>query len=169
MFAGCAAVAACGSPDPAPSTATDVRAAESSVSAAVAGDSADAVDACALLSKEEVGTLIGTTVEGVPNGIGARTGCVWENPDSYESVTVDIGAPGTASDNTLPPLGEPGLPDMGSTPGPDGTRILVGAVEFAAGNRSNSVQVATPVTMTSDQSIAAAMDLIAKIKPQIPD
>ena len=44
-------VAGCGSSAPAPSTATDVRAAESSVSAELGGDSADAVDACALLSK----------------------------------------------------------------------------------------------------------------------
>jgi hypothetical protein len=31
------------------------------------------------------------------------------------------------------------------------------------------VQVATPVTMSSDQSVAAALDLIGKIKPQIPE
>lgn len=162
-------VAGCGSSAPAPSTDDDVRAVESSVSADVGGDSADAVDACALLSAEEVGALIGVTVDGAPNGVAAHTGCVWENPDTYESVTVDIGAPDTASDNTLPPLGEPGFPEVGSTPGPDGTRILAGAVEFAAGNRYNSVQVATPVSMTPDESIAAAVTLIQKIKPQIPE
>lgn len=161
-------IAGCGSSTPAPSASTDVRAAESSVSADAAGDSADAVDACALLSKEEVGALLGVTVDGVPNGIEAHTGCVWENADTYESVSVDIGSPGTASDNTLPPLGEPGFAEIESTPGPDGTRILMGAVEFAAGNRYNSVHVVTNA-MSSDESIAAAMDLIGKIKPQIPE
>lgn len=45
---------------------------------------------------------------------------------------------------------------------------MAGAVEFAAGNRYNSVQVATPVTMSPGQSIAAANDLVAKISPLIP-
>jgi len=156
--------------DGAVGTSTDAAATETSAATDTASDAAaDAVDACALLSKEEVGALIGAVVDGVPNGVDARTGCVWENPDTYESVTVDIGSPGTASDNTLPPLGEPGFPEIESTPGPNGTRVVAGAVEFAAANRYNSVQVATPTTMSSDQSIAAAMDLIAKITPQIPE
>ena len=127
-----------------------------------------AVDACGLVSDEEVGALIGVTVDGVPSGAGGRSACTWENPDTYESVTVDIGAPGTASDDTLPPLGEPGFAEVESTPGPNGTRLVAGAVEFAAGNRYNSVQVATPATISPDQSIAAANDLVAKITPLIP-
>jgi hypothetical protein len=76
--------------------------------------------------------------------------------------------PDTAPDDTLPPLSEPGFPEVESTTGPDGTRILAGAVEFAAANRHNSVHFAMPVTMTPDESIAAAVDLIQKIKPQLP-
>ena len=166
IAAVCLGIAGCGSSDSASPAVPG--AAESTASAEPAGVAA-AVDACALVSKEEVATLIGVTVDGVPNGAGGRSACVWENPDTYESVTVDIGAPDTALDNTLPPLGEPGFPEIESTPGPDGTRILAGAVEFAAGNRYNSVQVATPVTMSPDQSIAAAVELIDKIKPQIPE
>jgi hypothetical protein len=164
IAAVCLGIAGCGSSDSASPAVPG--AAESTASAEPAGVAA-AVDACALVSKEEVATLIGVTVDGVPNGVGGRTGCVWENPDTYESVTVDIGAPDTALDDTLPPLSEPGFPEVASTPGPDGTRILAGAVEFAAANRYNSVQVATPVTMTPDESIAAAVDLIQKIKPQL--
>jgi len=149
--------------------AAAMSAAESSAAAGSAGAAADAVDACALVSTDEVAELIGVAVDGVPSGQGARTACVWENPDTYESVTVDIGAPDTAIDNTLPPLGEPGFPEIESTPGPEGTRVLAGAVEFAAGNRYNSVQVATPVSMSPDESIAAAVELIQTIKPQLTD
>jgi hypothetical protein len=166
IAAVCLGMAGCGSSDSASPAVPSAR--ESTASAEPAAGEASAVDACALVSKEEVATLIGVTVDGVPNGVGGRSACVWENPDTYESVTVDIGAPDTALDNTLPPLSEPGFPEVESTPGPDGTRILVGAVEFAAANRYNSVQVATPVTMTPDESIAAAVDLIQKIKPQLP-
>ncbi|HEY6577241.1 MAG TPA: hypothetical protein VI029_20445 [Mycobacterium sp.] len=42
-------------------------------------------------------------------------------------------------------MSEPCFPEVQSTPGPDGTRILAGAVEFAA-----------------------AVDLIGKIKPELP-
>ena len=174
IAAVCLSLAGCSSGSPSTATpegdgAAAMSATESSAAADSAGDAADAVDACALLSAEDVAPLIGVTVDGVPNAQGARTGCVWENPDSYESVTVDIGAPGTAVNDTLPPLGEEGFPALESTPGPDGTRTFAGAVEFAAGTRYNSVQVATPVTMSPDESIAAAVDLIAKIKPQIPE
>ena len=169
LAAVCLGIAGCGSSESTPAAGTaDYSSASAAAEAQQAGDTADAVDACSLVSKEEVATLIGVTVDGVPNGGGGRSACVWENPDTYESVTVDIGAPDTALDNTLPALSEPGMPDVESTPGPDGTRILAGAVEFAAGNRYNSVQVATPVTMSPDESIAAAVALIDKIKPKIP-
>jgi hypothetical protein len=160
IAAVCLALAACSSKPP--STATpegDGSAAASATESAAL----DAVDACALLSKEDVAPLIGVTVDGVPSGQGGRTGCFWENPDTYESVTVDIGAPDTAIDNTLPAVEVP------TTPSPDGTRTLAGAVEFAAGNRYNSVQVATPVSMSPDESTAAAVELIRQIKPKIPE
>ncbi|WP_319455678.1 MULTISPECIES: hypothetical protein [unclassified Mycobacterium] len=155
------ALAACSSNPP--STATPEGDGAAAASATESSAAPDAVDACALLSKEDVAPLIGVTVDGVPSGQGGRTACFWENPDTYESVTVDIGAPDTATDDTLPAVEVP------TTPGPDGTRILAGAVEFAAGNRYNSVQVATPVSMSADESTAAAVDLINQIKPKIPE
>jgi hypothetical protein len=158
--------AGCGSSESAAPTSGTASPAPASADGGQAEDAA--VDACGLVSNEEVGALIGVTVDGVPSGAGGRSACTWENPDTYESVTVDIGAPGTASDDTLPPLGEPGFAEMESTPGPNGTRLVAGAVEFAAGNRYNSVQVATPTTMSPDESIAAANELVAKITPLIP-
>lgn len=158
----CLALAGCADEKPSAGGAAEMSSIESSAQAESAGDSADAVDACALLSAaDDVAPLIGATVEGVPSGQGARTGCLWENPETYESVSVDIGAPDTAIDDTLPEVEVP------TTPGPDGTRLLAGAVEFAADGRYNSVQVAAPVNMTSDESTAAAVALIAKIKPQL--
>lgn len=158
----CSALAGCTEEAPAGDGASAMSSIESSARADSAGDAADAIDACALLSAaDDIAPLIGATVEGVPSAQGATTGCLWENPESYESVSVDIGAPDTAMDDMLPEIEVPTIP------GPDGTRILAGAVEFAADNRYNSVQVASPVNMTSDESTAAAMTLIAKIKPQL--
>ena len=93
-------------------------------------------------------------------------GCTWENRDTYESVTVEIGNPGTAVNGTLPPP-EPGFPDVG-TPGPDGMRFLAsGMVEFPAGGRSNTVQVAVLALMGQDAD-NAAVDLARKIGSQLP-
>ena len=163
----CLVVAGCSQKEPSSATpegdgAAAMSSIESEARADSAGDAADAVDACALLSStDDVAPLIGVTVDGVPSGQGATTGCLWENPETYVSVSVSIGAPDTAIDNTLPELQVP------TVPGPDGTRNLAGAIEFAADNRYNSVQVASPIEMTSEESTAAAMDLIAKIKPQL--
>jgi hypothetical protein len=42
-----------------------------------------------------------------------------------------------------------------------------GAVEFAAGNRDNTVQVAV-LRMSADQANSAAVELARKITPQVP-
>jgi hypothetical protein len=79
---------------------------------------------------------------------------------------VEIGNPSTAVNGTLPPP-EPGFPEVG-TPGPDGMRFLGnGLVEFAAGGRSNTVQVAV-LSMAGDEANAAAVELARKIGPQLP-
>ena len=92
--------------------------------------------------------------------------CTWENRDTYESVTVEIGNPGTAVNGTLPPP-EPGFPEVG-TPGPDGMRFLAsGMVEFPAGGRSNTVQVAV-LSLLGEAADNAAVDLARKIGPQLP-
>jgi hypothetical protein len=89
-----------------------------------------------------------------------------QNPSSYESISVEIGNPHTAANNTLPSP-EPGFPEVG-TPGPDGMRFLGnGLVEFAARGRSNTVQVAV-LSMAGDEADAAAVDLARKIGAQLP-
>lgn len=132
----------------------------------VAADSA-AIDACALLSAQDISALLGAAIEGRSTSTDpTMPGCIWENPDNYESIAVEVGNPGSAAHNTLAPP-EPGFPDVG-TPGPDGMRFLVrGQVEFPAGGRSNMVQVAV-MAMSDEEADAAAVDLARKIGPLIP-
>jgi hypothetical protein len=165
MFAAaCLAVGGCG----AESGSNTVAASDSPGTSASfeSSESAAAIDACALLAAEDISALLGETVEGRSTTSDPRLpGCIWENPSSYESVSVEIGNSETAVNNTLPPP-EPGFPDVG-TPGPDGMRFLGnGLVEFAAGGRSNTVQVAV-LGMAGDEANTAAIELARKIGPQL--
>lgn len=125
------------------------------------------VDACTLVSADDIAKLLGKPVEGRSIGGSAHApACTWENRDTYESVTVEIGEPGTAVNGTLPPP-EPGFPEVG-TPGPDGMRFLAtGMVEFPAGGRSNTVQVAV-LALMGQEADNAAVDLARKIGPRLP-
>lgn len=163
--AACLAIGGCGS-----GSGSDIATASSLPGASAASDSpasAAAIDACALLAAEDISALLGGAVEGRSTTTDPELpGCIWEDPSSYESVSVEIGNPDTAVNNTLPPS-EPGFPEVG-TPGPDGMRFLgSGMVEFAAGGRSNTVQVAV-LSMAGDEANAAAVELARKIGPQIP-
>ena len=128
------------------------------------------IDACALIPTDGIATLLAAEVEGTPTGTDPdMPGCIWENPLTYESVSVEIGSPGTATDGILPPIEEgPDPTRPGPTrPGPDGMRFLgSGSVEFAAGNRSNTVQVAV-LTMMGPEADDAALDLARQISAQL--
>lgn len=156
VLAACVAVAGCSSQ----SSVGDATPTASETNTA-------AIDACALLSAQDVSALLGSAIAGRSTSTDpTMPGCLWENPDNYESIAIEIGNPGSAVNNTLPPS-EPGSPDVG-TPGPDGMRFLVsGQVEFAAGGRNNMVQVAV-LSMSGNEANAAAVDLARKIGPQIP-
>jgi hypothetical protein len=126
-----------------------------------------AIDACKLVGAADIAKLLGKPVDGRAIGASADApACTWENRDTYESVTVEIGNPGTAVNGTLPPP-EPGFPEVGM-PRPDGMRLLAsGMVEFPAASRSNTVQVAVLALMGQDAD-NAALDLARKIGPQLP-
>ncbi|MGA8546119.1 MAG: hypothetical protein WB785_12780 [Mycobacterium sp.] len=126
-----------------------------------------AIDACSMLSPQDISGVLGVTVPGKSTNKDPEMGnCAWENPTTEESVSVEIGNPGTARNNTLP-APEAGFPDP-TTPGPDGMRLMGGGqVEFAAGNRSNTVQVAM-LKLSPDQANSAAVDLARKITPKVP-
>lgn len=163
--AGCCIVAGCGSG--AESTGGSPGAPQEGAPAA-AEEGGTPIDACALISPEEITALLGVAVEG--QGPGPTTegpNCLWENPDNYESVSVQIGSPRTAVNGTLGPP-EPGMPEVG-TPGPDGMRFIgPGAVEFPAAGRANMVQVAVLSKLGNDEASNAAVDLARKIGPQLP-
>ncbi|OBA86194.1 hypothetical protein A5662_03300 [Mycobacteriaceae bacterium 1482268.1] len=126
-----------------------------------------AIDACKLVSADDIAKLLGKPVEGrAIGGSPDAPACTWENRETYESVTVEIGNPGSAANGALPPP-EPGFGEVG-TPGPDGMRNLAsGMVEFPAGGRANTVQVAVLALMGPDAD-NAAVDLARKIGPQLP-
>ena len=158
-FATALTLAGCGEDKPSPS--------ESAAQSSGPPAPGTPIDACALVSDDDIAKLLGNPVEGRSIGGGPDTpACTWENRDTYESVTVEIGNPGTAVNGTLPPP-EPGFPEVG-TPGPDGMRFLAtGMVEFPAAGRSNTVQVAVLALMGADAD-NAAVDLARKIGPQLP-
>jgi hypothetical protein len=123
------------------------------------------IDACSMPSPQDISALLGVTVQGKSTGKDPQMGdCSWENPSTLESISLQISNPGTARNNTLPP---PGFPNP-SKPGPDGMRLMGGGtVEFAAGNRVNTVQVAV-LRLSPDQANSAAIDLARKISPRVP-
>jgi hypothetical protein len=158
-LAAAVALAGCGKPD------DKSPASESSQSSAAS--TTTGIDACKLISADDITKLLGKPIEGKPLGAAPEMpACTWENRDTYESVTVEIGNPGTAINGTLAPP-EPGFPETG-TPGPDGMRFLAsGMVEFPAGGRSNTVQVAVLALMGQDAD-NAAVDLAHKIGGRLP-
>jgi hypothetical protein len=108
------------------------------------------VDTCKLLTLEEVTSIIGKNDGGKP-GVDS---CVWENPDSSHSISLSIGAAGTASSGQLKPES-----DYGATePGPDGIRFAPGNIaEFVAKDRDCQIQVVTSVTSNSDRPTAVRL------------
>jgi hypothetical protein len=159
----CATAAACGSgggaDDDAPADPPGV------VSGAAAEAAGAAIDACALVSADQITSLMGTPTVGEAVGEPETPSCIWENADTLEVVSVDIGKPGTAPNGTLPP-GPPGSLDP-ATPGPDGMRFLgSGVVEFPAAKRANTVQVAVN-TLRGDDADNAALDLARQIGSQL--
>lgn len=159
VLATAVSLAGCGDDEP--------QASDQSPPLSAAPAAETAIDACTLVSADDITKLLGAPVEGRPLGNDPEMpACTWENQETYESVTVEIGNPGTVVNGTLPPP-EPGFPDVG-TPGPDGMRFLgSGMVEFPAGGRSNTVQVAVLALLGPDAD-NAAVDLARKIGPQLP-
>lgn len=159
LLAGCGALllvsAGCGSDDS--SDAKDT----SSTGAATSAQAADStpVDACALLSSDDIAPIIGQRVDGRSASTDPSAPvCIWENPTTFTSVSLTVGAAGTAPNDVLPPA-QPGLEGR---QGPDGIRFpLAGMAEFAAGGRLSNVQVAVP-SLPADKVDSTAVDFAKK-------
>lgn len=158
VLAGCSPTSTAGVLGPATALpSATVRANASSVTVRATAPSAG-VDACAVLTAEEIAQVIGTNSG--PKGDGGH--CSWENTDNYHSVTLDIGDTGTAPDGQLPPP----LPGAATAPGPDGIRYSSGNVaEFLIGDRACQIQVVTSVSDDSDRP--TAVRLIGVIRQRV--
>ncbi|MEV6423598.1 hypothetical protein [Streptomyces sp. NPDC051662] len=111
------------------------------------------VDACTLLKPEEVTPIIGENDGGRPDAGVGESVCLWENPDTYHSITLSIGSPGTA------------VPGKSSS-GPDEINFGSGNIaEFIIDDRACTLQVVTSVTDESDRPTMTK--LIGLIRPRL--
>lgn len=69
-----------------------------------AAPAAKPIDACAMVPQQDVASTLGVSVSGRPSGSKdpRMGGCTWLNTSNEESITLQIGLPGTALHNTLP-------------------------------------------------------------------
>jgi hypothetical protein len=92
---------------------------------------ANPIDACSMLSPQDISALLGVTVQGKStNKDPEMADCTWENPSTQESVSVQLSNPGTARNNILPPP-EPGFAD------PTTHRDLMACVSWAVARSSS--------------------------------
>jgi hypothetical protein len=152
-IAAIGAVAACGSTPASQPTA----AAGAPPGSAAAPAGAKAIDACALLTVDEIGQVIGAKGSNTPRSGSTRSGdnsCAWENPDTYHSITVSLGSPGTAVGGELSDESDYGQTEAG----PDGIRFASGGIaEFTVDDRACEIQVVTAGTRDADRSTAVRL------------
>ena len=137
------AVTACGSSQDAQTT---IGAAESQAQAInQQGQGTTPVDSCAQITPAEVASLLNKPITGVPTANGGSSTCTWTNTDTEYSITLEIGASGSAPGGQVPaqdPMLTP-KPIAGS----DGMLLVAGdQVMFAAKDRLCSIQVVTDVS-----------------------
>lgn len=120
------------------------------------GGQADAVDACGLLEEQEVAPHVPAT------GPGSGTGgvCTWENPDTFESVTLTVGEPGTAVDDLPEPSPYPDAQPVDGVGADARYSASNGIVEFVAGDRACELQLAS-VSLDDAAQQAGAVELAA--------
>ena len=105
----------------------------------------DEVDACALLTDDEVTEVLGAHER---ERFSAGASCEWTNAD-HASVTLEIGSPGTASGGVVPPDEMLGDGERGA----DGVTYHSGGyTTFPVGDRACAIQVVVSVTDQSDRS-----------------
>jgi hypothetical protein len=135
---------------------------------AVAGSSAtssksSAIDSCSLLSADEAAGFLGGPVvsSGPTSGVGESV-CQWANEQGW-SIDVSVGSRGTAPRNSFVPEN---LFGVEPTPIPEldgsGWYIGSGTVDFAAGERHNSVLVVSSAPSQPKAQTAAAVAVLIR-------
>jgi hypothetical protein len=157
-----AVLAACGgSSNKAANTASNP--ASPGTSAASSGGGDKKIDACSLVSDDEAKTVLAEAVtkKGPASGVGESV-CEWDTATDH-SITVSVGSPGTAPGDklTLDPI--LGKADPVAALGGKGFYVT-GEVDFAAGNRYNSVQV---VSVAGDADRSKEEQLAVELTPKI--
>ncbi len=117
-------------------------------------DGGDALDACALLEEAEIAPYVPATGPG-SGGDGA---CSWENPDTFESVSLRVGDPGTAVDDLPEPSPYDDAEPIDGVGADARYSASNGLIEFVAGDRACELQVAS-VTLDEAAQKAAAIEL----------
>lgn len=117
------------------------------------------VDACRLLTNDEVAEVIGRDAEVVPQPYLAAGGCIWRNPAQGGSVTLVLYDPGSARF---------GLPDEEEDrrPGPDGIQFVsYGQTQFLAKDRFGELHFITD--LDSDVLDGISVKLVHAIRGRL--
>ncbi|MEU6345903.1 DUF3558 family protein [Streptomyces sp. NPDC046977] len=96
-----ATVTACGSSDTSSSASGTSAPATGAASGKDSSQGGKKVDACTLLEPDEITPIIGENDGGHPDAGVGESVCNWENPDTYQSVTLSIGSPNTAGSEQI--------------------------------------------------------------------
>lgn len=151
-----------GGADSAGSTTPDVATAPDVTTDPTTGDTSagpsDSVDACSLLTNEDVSQVLGGPVVGAGPTFGpGESLCAWEIEGDW-SVTVSVGTPGTAPGNQFDPetalylgIADP----VGSFEG--AYYVGLGIVAFAVDERVNTIQVVSPAGEEASRSGAETL------------
>jgi hypothetical protein len=151
-------------------TATTRTTTATSAKNTVAGPSATpskraAIDSCSLLSDDEAAGFLGGPVvsSGPTSGVGESV-CQWANEQGW-SIDVSVGSRGTAPRNTFVPEN---LFGVEPTPIPEldgsGWYIGSGTVDFAAGERHNSVLVVSSAPSQTKAEKAAEVAVLIRAR-----
>lgn len=124
-----------------------------------------AIDSCSLLSDDEAARFLGGPVvsSGPTSGVGESV-CQWANEQGW-SIDVSVGSRGTAQRNTFVPENlfgvEPApIPELQGS----GWYLGVGTVDFAAGERHNSVLVVSSAPSQTKAQTATAVAVLIRAR-----
>jgi hypothetical protein len=160
-----AATAADAATDTDTATATDAAtdSAPATMPAPAETNKPAAVDSCTLLSDDEAAQFLGGPVvsSGPTSGVGESV-CQWASEQGW-SIDVAVGSPGTAPGNSFVPDNLFGV-EPKPIPALDGSGwdIGLGTVDFAAGERRNSVLVVSSSSSETNAQTAAAVALLVR-------